>query len=66
MKWKHLLFATLLIYILGIDEWIMYYAAYADYCYKTEKFYNTSVKPGAFLSCFSDASTPLGNKIFGL
>mgnify|MGYP000361028164 FL=1 len=60
MKWKYLLLATLSIYILGVDKWIIYYAAYADYCYEIEKFYNTSVKPGAFLSCFSDASTPLG------
>jgi len=60
MKWKQVLLTTLLIYILGIDEWIMYYASYADYCYKVEKFYNNPVKPEAVLSCLSDASLPLG------
>lgn len=60
MKWRQLLFATLLIYILGVDEWILYYVAYAEYCYDFEKFYNTSVNPKSLLSCFSEAATPLG------
>ena len=60
MKWRQLLFATLFIYILGVDEWILYYVAYADYCYDIEKFYNTSVNPKSLLSCFSKAATLLG------
>ena len=52
MKWKQVLLATLLIYILGIDEWIMYYASYADYCYKVEKFYNNPVKPKQYYLVF--------------
>tara|TARA_X000000950_G_scaffold228210_1_gene275651 strand:- start:1537 stop:1722 length:186 start_codon:yes stop_codon:yes gene_type:complete len=59
MNWKYIILATVLLYFIRGDEWLLYFGAYADYCYKIESIYHNTVNPGRLLSCFSGAAIPL-------
>ena len=60
MKWKYILPATAIIYFLRGDEWVTYYAAYAEYCFTLTDHFNFSDDNGSFMSCFSNSLTRKG------
>ena len=60
MKWKYILPATAIIYVLRGDEWVMYFAAYAEYCFALKDHLNFSDDNGSFMSCFSNSLTRKG------
>ena len=57
MNWKYIIAATVLVYFLRGDEWFLYFAAYADYCYEFQGINKTTEDLGNFFSCFSKAAT---------
>tara|TARA_X000000950_G_scaffold8643_1_gene9530 strand:+ start:455 stop:634 length:180 start_codon:yes stop_codon:yes gene_type:complete len=57
MNWKYIIAATVLVYFLRGDEWFLYFAAYADYCYEFQGINKITEDLGNFFSCFSKAAT---------